>query len=173
MKTMDKKPIQLTEQDLHMLVEDAVRTYLVENGMEEGLGGWLSGIGSRFGKQAQTAGQNMANAAGQKWNQAKTAMGNAYNSAANAVGQTYNQAKQGLQNYQTAGQVSSINQDAQKAINNATQALNNLVQLSTKLQQMGQNPVIGQNTLPVIQNCLRTLQQVGGRFKGRRTMAVN
>ena len=159
---MDKKPIRLTEQDLHFLVENAVQAYLTENGMDEGLGGWLSGIGSRFGKQAQTAGQNMANSVGQKWNQAKQ-----------YAGQKYDQAKQGLQNYQTAGQVSSINQDAQKAINNATQALNNLVQLSTKLQQMGQNPVIGQNTLPVIQNCLRTLQQVGGRFKGRRTMAVN
>ena len=159
---MDKKPIRLTEQDLHFLVENAVQSYLTENGMDEGLGGWLSGIGSRFGKQAQTAGQNMANSVGQKWNQAKQ-----------YAGQKYDQAKQGLQNYQTAGQVSSINQDAQKAINNATQALNNLVQLSTKLQQMGQNPVIGQNTLPVIQNCLRTLQQVGGRFKGRRTMAVN
>ena len=30
------KPIQLTEQDLHMLVEDAVKTYLTENGMDEG-----------------------------------------------------------------------------------------------------------------------------------------
>ena len=159
---MNNKPIRLTEQDLHFLVENAVQAYLTENGMDEGLGGWLSGIGSRFGKQAQTAGQNMANSVGQKWNQAKQ-----------YAGQKYDQAKQGLQNYQTAGQVSSINQDAQKAINNATQALNNLVQLSTKLQQMGQNPVIGQNTLPVIQNCLRTLQQVGGRFKGRRTMAVN
>jgi hypothetical protein len=166
---MDKKPIRLTEQDLHFLVENAVQAYLTENGMDEGFFGGLGALGSKFGNRMKTAGQNMSNAASQKWGQAKNAMGQ----AANAVGQTYNQAKQGLQNYQTAGQVSSINQDAQKAINNATQALNNLIQLSTKLQQMGQNPVIGQNTLPVIQNCLRTLQQVGGRFKGRRTMAVS
>lgn len=33
---MGNRQIQLTEQDLHMLVEDAVRTYLKENDMEEG-----------------------------------------------------------------------------------------------------------------------------------------
>lgn len=32
---MDKQLIQLTEQDLHMLVEDAVKVYLNENGVDE------------------------------------------------------------------------------------------------------------------------------------------
>lgn len=40
-KTMDKRPIQLTEKDLHVLVENAVRVYLKENGMEEGIWGGL------------------------------------------------------------------------------------------------------------------------------------
>lgn len=41
---MDKKQIVLTEQDLHMLVEDAVRVYLKENGMEEGIMGGLQNV---------------------------------------------------------------------------------------------------------------------------------
>ena len=46
---MDKKQtIKLTEQDLHMLVEDAVRTYLNENGIDEG--GWSALLGA--GKNA-------------------------------------------------------------------------------------------------------------------------
>jgi hypothetical protein len=32
---MKNRPIQLTEQDLHMLVEDAVRAYLVNEGIDE------------------------------------------------------------------------------------------------------------------------------------------
>ena len=38
---MNKKQIVLTEQDLHFLVENAVKTYLVENDMEEGIWGGL------------------------------------------------------------------------------------------------------------------------------------
>ena len=65
------KPIQLTEQDLHMLVEDAVRAYINENGMDEFLGGMGSLFGSannavqkkyRAAKEGmQNLGQNMAN----------------------------------------------------------------------------------------------------------------
>lgn len=36
-KNMNKKPIELTEQDLHFLVEEAVKGYLMENGMDEGV----------------------------------------------------------------------------------------------------------------------------------------
>lgn len=78
---MTNKQIQLTEQDLHILVEDAVRTYLRENGMEEGV--WsgmknaMRGIGNgnfhmmqnyRSGSYAgsiQKYGQNAINALNQ------------------------------------------------------------------------------------------------------------
>ena len=39
-----KRQIQLTEEDLHFLVEDAVKTYLKENGMEEGVFGGLKNV---------------------------------------------------------------------------------------------------------------------------------
>ena len=38
------KPIQLTEQDIHFLVEDAVKNILRENGMEEGIWGGLKNV---------------------------------------------------------------------------------------------------------------------------------
>jgi hypothetical protein len=41
---MDKKPIRLTEQDLHFLVEEAVRGYIRENGMQEGVWGGLKNV---------------------------------------------------------------------------------------------------------------------------------
>ncbi len=41
---MNKKQIVLTEQDLHMLVEDAVRVYLQENGMDEGIWGGVKNV---------------------------------------------------------------------------------------------------------------------------------
>ena len=170
------KPIQLTEQDLHMLVEDAVRAYLVNEGMDEGFWGGLGALGSKFGNKAATAGQNLANSAGQKWNQAKNAVGNAYNSAANAVGNAYNSAANSVGNaYNNAKntyQTGSANQDAQKAIQNAVQALNNLKAADQKLQSMGQYSVIGKQ-VGLIDNLLRALNQGGatsmsGRFQNRR-----
>ena len=41
---MNNKSIQLTEQDLHMLVEDAVKTYLTENELGEGVWGGLKNV---------------------------------------------------------------------------------------------------------------------------------
>ena len=52
------KPIQLTEQDLHMLVEDSVRTYLKENGMEEGIWGGLKNVASGMRQGNFFIGQN-------------------------------------------------------------------------------------------------------------------
>jgi len=39
-----KNIIKLTEQDLHFLVEEAVKGYLVENGMDEGVWGGLKNV---------------------------------------------------------------------------------------------------------------------------------
>lgn len=58
---MDKRPIQLTEQDIHMLVEDAVRVYLKENGMDEISWSGLKGIGSAFKQNVSNMGQNIRN----------------------------------------------------------------------------------------------------------------
>jgi hypothetical protein len=41
---MDKKPIRLTEQDLHFLVENAVQAYLVNEDVNEGVWGGLKNV---------------------------------------------------------------------------------------------------------------------------------
>lgn len=174
---MDKKPIRLTEQDLHFLVENAVQTYLTENGMDEGFFGGLGALGSKFGNRMKTAGQNMSNAANQKWSQAKNAMGQ----AANAVGQKMNQAGQAMgqayNNAKNTYQTGSANQDAQKAIQNAVQALNSLKAADQKLQGMGQYSVIGKQ-MGLIDNLIKVLSQggatsVSGRFQNRRNAFTN
>ena len=151
---MNKKPIRLTEQDLHFLVENTVQAYLTENGMDERFLGGLDALGSKFVNRMKTAGQNMSNAVGQKINQAGQAIGQAYNDAKNI--------------YQTG----SANQDAQKAIQNAVQALNNLKAADQKLQSMGQYSVIGKQ-MGLIDNLIKVLSQGGtrsisGRFQNRR-----
>lgn len=169
---MDKKPIRLTEQDLHFLVENTVQAYLTENGMDEGFFGGLGALGSKFGNRMKTARKNMSNAVGQKMNQAGQAIGQAANTvgqkinqAGQAIGQAYNDAKN---TYQTG----SANQDAQKAIQNAVQALNNLKAADQKLQSMGQYSVIGKQ-MGLIDNLIKVLSQGGtrsisGRFQNRR-----
>ena len=79
---MDKKPIRLTEQDLHFLVENTVQAYLTENGMDEG---WL----------------------GDKWNQTKTAANTMFQGNKGAgLKQKFNNAKQ---NWNTQGQLNGLN----------------------------------------------------------------
>lgn len=185
---MGNRQIQLTEQDLHMLVEDAVRTYLVNEGMDEGFWGGLSALGSKFGNKAARAGQNMANTVGQKMNQAGQAIGGAYNNAknamgqaANAVGQRMNQAGQAIgqayNNQKNTWQTGSANQDAQNAIQNAVKALNALKAADQKLQSMGQYSVIGKQSA-LIDQLIATLSQGGatsisGRFQNRRNAFTN
>jgi hypothetical protein len=78
----NNKPIQLTEQDLHMLVEDAVRNILKENDMEEG---WF----------------------GDKWNQTKTAANTMFQGNQGAgLKQKFNNARK---NWNTQGQLNGLN----------------------------------------------------------------
>lgn len=185
---MDKKPIRLTEQDLHFLVENAVQAYLTENGMDEALLGGLGALGSKFGNRMKTAGQNMSNAASEKWGQAKNAMGQAANAvgqkmnqAGQAMGQAYNNAKTAVgdayTNAKNTYQTGSANQDAQKAIQNAVQALNNLKAADQKLQSIGQYSVIGKQ-MGLIDNLIKVLSRggatsVSGRFQNRRNAFTN
>lgn len=75
---MAKKQIQLTEQDLHILVEDAVRTYLKEQRIDEFWGGMnnvMRGIGNGNWQMSQ-------NYRSGQW---ASSFNNYYKSAANAL----------------------------------------------------------------------------------------
>jgi len=166
---MNKKQIQLTEQDIHFLVEDAVRNYLINEGIDEGFWGGLGALGSKLGNSMARGGQRMANSVGNKWNKAKNAIGNKMTQAGQAMGQAYNNVKN---TYQTG----SANQDAQKAITNAVNALNALKAADQKLQGLGQASVLGKQAA-LIDQLLASLNggatSISGRFKARRGAMTN
>lgn len=160
---MNKKVINLTEQDIHSLVEDAVMIYLTENEMEEINLGGLSALGSKFTNSVSRMGRNMYNSTGEAVSNLGNRLSQAYGNAKDAMGQAYDNAK-------TTYQVGSINNEAQKALNNARDALEKLKELNQQLINMGQSTVLDKNTAPMVQNLLNNLNRIGGGFKGRRTM---
>ena len=138
----------------------------------------MGALGSKFGNRAKQVGQNASNAASDAWGQAKNAVSNAYGQAKDAVSNAYGQAKQNVQNaYGNAKrtyQAGSANQDAQKAIKNAVDALNALKAADQKLQQNGMNSVIGnKQQAEAIDNCIKALSgggftSIGSRFQTNR-----
>jgi hypothetical protein len=170
---MRNNQIRLTEQDLHMLVEDAVINILRENGMEEGLFGGLGALGAKTWNGVKKGGESMTNSMGGLYNRAKNAVGNAYNQVSNTVGNAYNNASTAVgktyNNAVNTYQVGSINQDAQKAIENVRTSLTQLQGLNKKLMNMGQATVLDRNTAPLVQNLLKSLNRISGNFRSRRT----
>lgn len=139
---MRKNQVYLTEQDLHMIVEDAVRIYLQENGMDEGfwnnLGAAFKPLGQTMKAGAQQAGQAAANAVGGAYNKVAGAVGNAANAVGNAAKQTGNAMKQ---NYRAA---------------KIQDMRNNLEQMFT---QYAQYAGAGQNTIAAFQNLMNKIDQ--------------
>lgn len=120
------KPIQLTEQDLHMLVEDAVKTYLIQEGFFSNM--W----------------NGAKNVAGGAWDAAK-AVGNTagamyYNGAANGQIQKLQQMQQQYQQkiQQIQQQIQQLQQKAQTKQQNAqgnVQNIKNRMNPNTSWQQ--------------------------------------
>lgn len=130
------KPIQLTEQDLHFLVEDAVRNILRENDMEEGIWGGMKNLAQKgaqaVGNGISNMGKGIANRAQSAYNNAKTATTGAYN------------------NMKTAYQQGSAQQDIQN-VNNA-------------LKPMVQKGILGQQQYNTILGMLnKAIQTQGGQ----------
>lgn len=132
----NNKPIQLTEQDLHMLVEDAVRNILKEDGMEEGFWGGMKNLAQKgtqaMGNGLANMGKGIANKAQNAYNNAKVTATNAYN------------------NVKTAYQQGSAQQDIQN-VNNA-------------LRPMVQKGILGQKQYNTILGMLnKAIQAQGGQ----------
>jgi ribosomal protein S20 len=130
------QPIRLTEQDLHFLVEEAVKGYLVENGMDEGIWGGLKNVAqkgaSAVGRGLQNAGRNVRSTAT-----------NAYNNVTGATSNAVNQVKTAYQQ------------------GNAQQDLNNV---NNALKPMVQKGIIDQNTYKQILGRLnRAMRNQGGQ----------
>ena len=83
---MDKEQIVLTEQDLHMLVEDAVNAYLINEGLEEGWWGgvqnaWYGMKGGNFNLKTNYRVGNWASSFNKYAQQAQSAIGEMQNIA--------------------------------------------------------------------------------------------
>lgn len=155
---MKNKPIELTEQDLHMLVEDSVREYLIQEGLWDTLKGGAQALGQMAGRGLQKASGNVANAASGAMNKMGQAVGGAYNTAANKIGQAYDTVKQTGSNVANTVKAGAANMNIQSAKNSAIKALNNF------LQQAQRTPgVAGNATIQAVQNCIRQLNSAGGR----------
>lgn len=158
-----KKTVRLTESEFRAMVQETINEAL----QDEGLWGGISTLGSKVGNKLSRATENAGNAVGNAWNKAKQTVGNAYNQAANNV-------KQGYENAKKTYQAGSANQDAQKAIQNAVSALNNLMAADQKLQQSGMNSIIGNKAQKqAIDACLKALQgggatSISNRFQNNR-----
>jgi hypothetical protein len=147
-----KQTIQLTEQDLHMLVEDAVRTYLVNEGMDEGFWGGAKAMGQRAMNKFNNTG---AYETGTNPPAAKP-QGNFFN----RMGQRINNFGNSVTNAQRTYQMGSSNQDAQKAITNALNALKSLQDADTRMKQAGGGGLQGQ-AQQAVDNAIKALSQKG------------
>ena len=155
---MENEQIQISEQDLHYLDEDAVKQYLIQEGLWDTVKGGAQALGQLAGSGLKKAGGNAVNATNGAINRAKQAIGGAYNTAANKVGQAYNSARQTGSNVVNTVKAGAANANIQSAKNNAIKALNNF------LQQAQRTPgVAGQGTIQAVQNCIRQLNSAGGR----------
>ena len=158
-----KQTVRLTESEFRSMVQEVINEAL----QDEGLWGGISALGSKFGNKASRVAQNTGNAIGNAWDKTKQTVGNAYNNAVDNV-------KQGYQNAKKTYQAGSANQDAQKAIQNAVRALNDLMAADQKLQQNGMNSIIGNKTQKqAIDACLKALQgggatSISNRFQNNR-----
>ena len=147
--------IRLTEQELHYLVEDAVRTYLINEGMDEGVWGGLKTMGQRAYNK-MTGNGNYSSPEGETAPQEQP-QGNIFN----RMGKSLDKFGNSVTNAGRTFQMGSANQDAQKAITNAVNALNNLKTASQKMQQAGGGGLQGK-ALQAVDTALKYLTMKGG-----------
>ena len=165
---MDKKPIQITEQDVHFLVEEAVKQYMIQEGFWDTLKGGAQALTQMGSQGLKKAGANAANAVNGGINNMKNKMTNAYNTAATKVGKAYDNAKQTSSNVVNTVKAGAANANIQAAKNNAIKALNNF------LVQAQRTPgVAGTSTIQAVEACIKQLNSAGSRSTGNFTAWKN
>jgi len=159
---MEKNQIQLTEQDIHFLVEEAVKEYMIQEGLWDTLKGGGQALRQMAGRGLKKASGNAMNAASGAVNNFGNKMSNFGNKVVDKATQAYNNAAQFGGNVVNTVKAGAANANIQSAKNNAIKALNNF------LQQAQKTPgVAGQNTIQAVQNCIRQLNSAGGRSQGQ------
>lgn len=110
---MNNKPIQLTEQDLHMLVEDAVMTYLIQEGffgnLWNGVKNVAGGAWDKMKQAGNTAGALYYNGAANGQIKKLQQMQQQYQQKIQQIQQQIQQLQQQAQNKQQAAQANKQN----------------------------------------------------------------
>ena len=157
------KTIQLTEADLHKLVEDSVQDILMNEGMWDKVKGGANAAKNIFknggvGQAARNNYQGMKN----------SVMNGSVGEIGQNIKQGFKNFGQGLRASGKAIATGAQNADSQATINNAIQALEKVAQLDPTV--MGKS---GSNTQVMIQNVIKALKGASGRFGASTSAFVN
>ena len=147
-----KQTIRLTESELRDMIEMSINEAMVD---ELSLTGAANTVGGWFKNKMGQVGQNLKN------------------SVSNAA----QQVKNGYGELKKTAQVGSNNQEAQKAITNAVNALNNLIQIDQKMENLGGSVIGNGAQRQAIENCIKALSggqtSISNRFQSRRDARTN
>lgn len=161
---MEKNSIKLTEGELHQLVNEAVQQVLIDEGIWDSIKGGASALGGMAKKGFQNSVGNFGNAVRNS--------ANGIQNAAQRVGQgvhnAYDKTKEVGSSVYNTMQAGARNANIQASKNKAINALN------VFLQQAQKTPgVVGNSTLQAVQQCIKMLNQAGGRSRGNMNANIN
>lgn len=158
---MENNRIKLTEGELHQLVNDAVQQVLVDEGLWDSIKGGASALGG-------VAKKGFQNNVGKFGDSMRNSVRNAAQRVGQGVQNAYDKTKEvGSSMYNTM-QAGARNANIQAAKNKAINSLNAF------LTQAQKTPgVVGNSTLQAVQQCIRMLNQAGGRSRGNMNANIN
>ena len=142
---MASNKIQLTESELHELVNEAVQQILIDEGIWDSIKGGASALGTMAKKGFENGAGRFQTSMNDKMQRFGQGVRNAYDRASDKV----------------------ANANIQAAKNNAIKALNNFLQVAQKSQG-----IVGSNTLSSVQQCLTSLNRAGGRSSAKLSGSV-
>jgi hypothetical protein len=172
MKTKQGR-IRLTEQELHYLVEDAVRTYLINEGMDEDLKGNFRGgmnwIYNKFRGNNQQAPETADQQVTQPVETEPQKKGNFLQRWGNSMANAGEQ----LEDFKSAVKKGGYNGDAQKYINNAATALKSLLDADKNMVAAGGVGIGNGQARKAVQTALNYLDKSQGGYNMRNRFNKN
>ena len=190
-----RQRIRLTESELRYLIEQSVNEALIEEGVWDGAKtvgqkalNWMGRQGKNLQKSAsknldnvkdnvkgafQTAKDNVTGA----YNTAKDNVTGAYKTAKKNVKGAYKNAKDNVtgayENVRDAYNMGSRVGDAEKNVNTACSALENLINTENNLAKKGFTPIFNTNQIRYINNFCATLRKYSQKFSAMRDNYTN
>lgn len=156
-----KQTIRLTESELRDMIEKSINEAMVDEFSLSGAKGAVDTVGGWFKNKMGQVGKNL-----------KTGIANKASQVGDYVNDKAQQVKQGYGEFKKTAQVGANNQEAQKAITNAVNALNNLMQIDQKMENLGGSVIGNGAQRQAIQNCIKALSggqsSISNRFQSRR-----